>query len=200
MAMVRIMIEALEIMKAFLFIITFVLTLLILPAYADPTVNIVSGPKTLFGFPACSGRPDDSVTLLVHDKGKVVTRHHFCSSNGVAAAKIEKDLIGNIFILVEYGTGHGTADAFSGYLIIFELPKYSFGKVNALYEYLRTPLSGSAGPYSRWVYHYRTEKPKCGGLRLLFTRAMEGAETNIVSAPAQKMRVIQVGGTPSCQG
>lgn len=183
-------------MKTIVYVIPLGLMLLILPVHAAPTVQLDLGPKTVYGFPACLGRTDDSVTLLVRDKGKALTHYYFCSSS-MASVKIETDLIGNNYILLEFGTGHGT-NALSGYLMVAGLPQKFDGTVNTLYWYLRTNISGAAGADSRWTYDYRIEKPKCGGLRLVFTRVIEGAKGEIISMPAEKTRVIEVGVSAVC--
>jgi len=164
--------------------------------HAAPVVTLQKGPVMLFGQQACLGWVDDSVTMVVKESGKILTRYHFCSVNGGAAARLVTDAIKNNYIFLDYATGHGT-NAAQEYLKIFHLPQK---KVDSeFYEYLRTPISGGAGLTSQWVYHYRIEKPKCGGLRLVFTRAIEnGTIEHVFTMPAEKARVIEVGVPYAC--
>lgn len=163
--------------------------------HAAPVVTLQKGPVMLFGQQACLGWVDDSVTMVVKESDKILIRYHFCSVYG-ATAKLVTDAIKNNYIFLTYATGHGT-NAAQAYLKVFHLPQK---KVNSeFYEYLRTPIWGGAGRTSQWVYHYRIEKPKCGGLRLVFTRAIEnGTIEHVFTMPAEKTRVIEVGVPSSC--
>ncbi len=163
--------------------------------HAASVVTLQSGPEKLFGQQACP-YPGDSVTMVVKEDGKILIRYHFCSA-AVPSAKVVTDAVGNNYILLDYGTTGPGTNTLQSYLKIFHLPQKNVD--SEFYEYLRTPTLGGAGMTSQWVYRYRTEKPKCGGLRLVFTRVIEnGTIEHVFTMPAEKTRIIEVGVPSSC--
>ena len=164
---------------------------------AAPALSLQLKQEGSNGLPLCGGWVADGETLVIEDHGKVLMRHHFCSSV-YSTAEIVTDGMGQHYIFLTFGTGHGT-NAVEKYLEIYELPEnLSQIKNWGLYEYMRLPIYGGAGATSQWVYHYQIAKPPCGGLRLTFTRAIIGGEGEIFTMPAEKTRVIEINVPSTC--
>jgi hypothetical protein len=149
---------------------------------ATPVASVANAPGDLNGLAVCEFE-DDSMTLIVHEDGTEVTRHYFCSSYGRAAARTVQDARGKSFVLLSYAEGRGT-NATAEYLAVFRLDRH-------LVEYVRTPLSMSAGAFSRWHYDPQVETLKDGGIRLILRIRVEGDDAALL--PPEKTRVIEIG-------
>lgn len=151
-------------------------------AVAGPVVRVETGPGHLNGVALCQFE-DDSMTLIVNEGDKELTRQYFCSSYGKASARIIQDVRGESFVLVTYAEGRGT-NATTEYLSVYHLAKN-------LVEYLRTPVSAAAGSQSRWYYDPRIEPTAHGGIRLVLSLRVEGEAAGWL--PSEKTRVIELG-------
>jgi hypothetical protein len=165
---------------------------------AKPVVTLKTGPTEINRMQLCEFA-EDSMTLLVSDHGRVVAKDYFCASSGnTTTVRLVTDIAGNNYIVLNYGTGHGS-QAMERYLMIYALPKDLKKVSTGLYEYLRTPIFAAAGLGSSWEYTYKIYKPRCGGLRLALTRIiLEGGNGKIFTMPAEKTRVIEIGVPPEC--
>lgn len=148
---------------------------------AAPVAKVESGPGRLKGTSLCQFE-DDSMTLIVTDDGRELTRLYFCSSYGKAGARIVQDTRGESYVLLTYGEGRGT-NAVMEYLAVFRLAK-------DLSEYVRIPVSAGAGPLSRWYYDIRVGIPERGGIRLVLTLRVEGEDA--IWLPTETTRVIEL--------
>jgi hypothetical protein len=147
---------------SWLFALPFVSLTVSLPAKAAPQATIQSGWPSAFRLnsEACSGFPDDALTLTVSDHGKQVANDVFCSSYGRAAASVVTDKSGKTFVLLAYSEGRGNGQAVTNYLDIDRLQRPD------LLEVLRVPLSWATGVDQRFTYSYEIELPASGGIRI----------------------------------
>lgn len=162
------------------------LSLAVASAFGAPVATVANGPGNIRGVALCQF-DDDSMTLVLTEGGKEIARRYFCSSYGKSTADVVTDARGISYVLLRYGEGRGT-NATQEYLEVFGIGK-------DLIEYVRTPVSAGAGALSRWYYDHRIETPKGGGIRLILTRRVDGEDALWV--PAEKTRVIEVGGNDS---
>ncbi len=125
---------------------------------------------------------EDNLRMMIRDGRNVVHQLDFCSSYGRADARIENDAKGNQYVILRYGEGRGT-NARSEYLKIYRISK-------ELFEFIRIPLSGPAGPTSRWSYDYDLERPKGGGLTFKMHLQLEGARP--AHFPSDKTRTFHI--------
>lgn len=148
-------------------------------ANAEPVTKIISDTSGCpINYPF---KEEDSLKVVVEDRGKILASKSFCSSYGKATAKIEKDAKGDYFLLLLYGVGRGT-NARSEYLSVY--------KVNAnLIEHCTIPISSGAGPQSVWLYNYQISKPLSGGL--IFNMTLD-VDKDAIWFPADKKRQIEV--------
>lgn len=170
--------------------------------YAQPTAFVGKGPGEFHGGQLCAYL-EDSMTLLVINNGKTIVRHFFCSSQpsfAATTANLIEDRLGNYYILLKYWTGRDLDSNLQEYLEIFRLSRNLSQMKPAIpiYEYLRVPILGGAGPESQWVYHYRIDKPECGGLELVFTRSIVGPKEGVLFMPQEKTRIIEINTRSKC--
>lgn len=144
--------------------------------------NQIVEDGTFAGCPPDYPFKDDNLRMVIRDGKNMVHQLDFCSSYGRADAKIENDAKGNQYVILRYGEGRGT-NARNEYLRIYRIGK-------KLFEFIRIPLSGPAGPASRWEYSCKLEKPEAGGLRFKLQLKLEGERPENI--PSEKIRVISI--------
>jgi hypothetical protein len=115
---------------------------------------------------ACDGFAMDELTLSVSEHNQHVANKVFCAAYGRAKANVITDKVGQTFILLEYGKGHGS-HATTFYLELDRLHP-------DLLEVLRVPLSWPINPSQMFTYSYVTELPSSGGIRFHLKGRVEG--------------------------
>ena len=144
--------------------------------------NQIVEDGTFAGCPPDYPFKDDNLRMLIRDGKNLVHQLDFCSSYGRADAKIENDAKGNQYVILRYGEGRGT-NARHEYLRVYKIGR-------KLFEFIRIPLSGPAGPTSRWEYSCKLDKPKNGGLIFKMRLNLEGE--NLENIPSEKLRTISI--------
>jgi hypothetical protein len=148
---------------------------------AEPSVKILNKWSDLnTDTKECDGFSYDNFILKINNNGKEIT-HEFCSSRE-ADAEVVQDAIGDYFLILKSTAGHGT-NAWTDYFTVYRINPN-------LIEYLKTPISDGAGPFSRWYYDYKITKPEHGGLVFTFSLRIEGKDAEWY--PKEKERIIQI--------
>src|SRR6266513_3098683 len=96
-------------MKLFLIalILVFSLALAFSSAHGALVAIVVNVTLSLRGVELCKFE-DDSMTLIVSDAGKDVTKHYFCSSYGKVLALLVTDSLGQTYAFLRYGERRAT--------------------------------------------------------------------------------------------
>lgn len=132
----------------------------------------------------CYGFPEDNLILKIKFNKEEIT-DEFCSSYGIADAKIIKDSRGINFLFLETAQGRGTHST-TKYLTVYRIKKH-------LEERVRFPVYEPIGLSANCYYDYKFRKPKDGGFLFLFTTRIENAASeDAVWLPKEKQRTILI--------
>ncbi len=132
----------------------------------------------------CDGFSEDTLILKIRINKKEIT-HEFCSSYGIADAKIIKDNRGINFLIIKTAQGRGT-HVTTHFLTVYRIEQY-------LEELARFPVYEPAGRFTNCYFDYIIKKPKDGGLLFLLTLRIEDAAPEDAEwLPKEKKRTILV--------
>ena len=124
----------------------------------------------------------DAMYVDVKDGKKLLLRYDFCSAYGEASARLVTDSLQRMYLLLEYGRGHGTSVT-TKYLAVYRLENRD------VTELLRLPIDWWVSASGKFTYEYTALPDRSGGIQIDLYGTVSGRKSDCCVPPERNLVV-----------